>query len=158
LLASLAVAAGCSGSDVPLTAESLAEARRAWREAGVRDYNLEWLIRGAENGMYLAYVRDGRMAQARVVQPDGREVILSGADAESCGVEGLFRRLEAGLARNRGVPEARISFWPDPALGYPRRYRCEGPDAGPNTRLDVVRIDTRPPRHVPPLPPFRGAE
>ena len=86
---------GCGPSDQPLTKESLSAARLAWERQTIQDYNLEWVIDGTEKGVYVVFVRDGQVGQARRIEPNGREIILPDDEAQAYSVPGLFERLEA---------------------------------------------------------------
>jgi hypothetical protein len=122
-----------------LSADALRRARARWEASAPRSYNLEWSARGVEPaGHYLVAVRDGIMARAHRVEPDGREVAIDGPAAEALRVEGLFAMLE----RQGAGGSTRF----DPTLGFPTTYR-KG-----SSRLDVLRLDTSP-RLVKPIDP-----
>lgn len=150
----LAVLAGCGGAGIEVGTRSLAEARRLWEKAGVRDYDLEWTSSGAREGRYRVTVRDGQVTSVRTVQPDGGEVVANPADPSYYGVEGLFRVLEEECdealgGRPFGQPAGtRVlqRFVPDPIYGFPRRYRRDVAGTPRGLAIDVVRFDPNPAR------------
>lgn len=155
--------AGCAGGE-DVTPRTLARARQLWERAGVDDYNLEWTSSGAREGHYLVYVRGGRVAAIRSVQPDGRQVEARPGDPSYYGVEGLFRilREEADqLLEDRPFNQPKgtrilLKFTPDPELGYPRRYRRDVVGSRQGLAIDVIELDRDPPAAIPPLPSAPG--
>jgi hypothetical protein len=160
--------AGCGGG-VDVSTRSVREARRTWQQAHIRDYDLEWRSTGPLSGHYLVYVRDGRVDAVRRVLETPREIKLNHGrkileahpgDPELYGVDGLFRVLEqeldAAQADNPfGAPQGSrvlLKFVPDEALGYPRTYRRDVIGSRAGLSLDVLRLDTHPPKAIPPLP------
>jgi hypothetical protein len=152
LVGPVLLACSCA-PDVGLSADALTQARARWKASAPRSYNLEWVARGmTPDGHYLVAVRDGVVARAQRVGPDGREVTIDGPDAEALRVEGLFQMLERQGERG----SARF----DAGLGFPSRYRGDGA-TGPAS-LDVVRLDTsprlvRPVAVAPPTPTPSGS-
>jgi hypothetical protein len=162
----LGLVAGCAdGEDV--TVRSLANARRAWDSAGVRDYDLEWTSTGAAEGHYRVAVRGGEVRSVlQIVRtgPSGaaREIAARPADPGYYGVEGLFRVLDedraqaasdAAVRTPRGAGGADpLRFRTDPRLGYPLRYRRGAAGEPSGLAVDVIRF-------VPnPSPPTAGTD
>ncbi len=125
----LLIAGGCAGGQ-NVTPESVAEAKRVWTQAGIRDYDLDWSVRGPNNAHYSVTVRGGEVRKLESVQRDGRKVELHSADAQTFGVDGLFRTINDELAliqtdRPFDQPKGTrvvMRFQPDARLGYPRWY------------------------------------
>lgn len=61
----LLAAVGCGGGR-EVTPESVQAAKQLWARTGVRDYDLDWSVSGANNAHYLVTVRDGEAAQDRI--------------------------------------------------------------------------------------------
>jgi hypothetical protein len=158
---------GCGGS-VDVNTRSIREARRAWEDAKIRDYDLEWLSTGQLTGHYLVYVRDGKVREVRRLLASRREIELNHGrdvieahpgDPNMYGVEGLFKILEqeldAALADTpfgeRKGTRVLLKFTPDEKLGYPRSYRRDVVGSRQGLALDVIRLNTQPPRAIPPL-------
>src|SRR5262249_48735170 len=129
LAASLAHSAGCAGGR-EVTPEALDRARRLWLQAGIRDYDLDWAVRGPNNPHYLATGRDGEVRRVQSIDPGGLKNELHPADTRYYNVDGLFRTIADELAlaksdRPFGQPPGTrvvMQFTSDPKLGYPRSY------------------------------------
>ncbi len=125
----LLIAGGFAGGQ-NVTPESVAEAKRVWTQAGIRDYDLDWSVRGPNNAHYSVTVRGGEVRKLESVQRDGRKVELHSADAQTFGVDGLFRTINDELAliqtdRPFDQPKGTrvvMRFQPDAKLGYPHWY------------------------------------
>jgi hypothetical protein len=53
---------GCSdGQEV--TPQALEQAKQLWKKAGIRDYELEWTVSGANNAHYDVTVRGGEVSK-----------------------------------------------------------------------------------------------
>ena len=61
---------GCAGGQ-PVTPEALEQAKQLWKKAGIRDYELEWTVAGAQTNHYYVQVRGGEVHQIEVIRPDG---------------------------------------------------------------------------------------
>jgi hypothetical protein len=120
---------GCGGG-VDVTPEAIARSRQLWKQADIRDYQLDWSIRGPNNAHYLVTVRGGEVRALEMFQRDGSKVELHSPKPDTFGVDGLFRTLDEELAnvksaRPFGQPEGTrvvMRFQPDDKLGYPRWY------------------------------------
>ncbi len=155
---------GCGGGE-DVTVRSLANARRTWDAANVRDYDLEWTAAGARDAHYLVYVRGGQVKSIRATIRDNRtgemrQIEAKPADPSYYGVEGLFKILEeerSQLLEERpfGHPkntQVLLKFTPDPKLGYPTRYRRDVVGSPKGLALDVVRFVPNATEAIPPPP------
>ena len=70
----LLLLAGCSGAEEDVNTRTVAAARRTWKAANLKDYDLEWASTGAIEGHYLVFVRDGQVKAVREVLPNGKTV------------------------------------------------------------------------------------
>jgi hypothetical protein len=149
---------GCSRGET-VTARSLAAARRVWKSANLRDYDLEWTSRGARDGHYRVFVRGGLVRSVRAVDRDGSEHELKPADPSYFSVDGLFLVIQDEMdqqfaERPFGMPKGSnllLKFQVDPALGYPREYRRDVSGGLKSLAIDVVRLNPEPPGEIPPL-------
>ena len=164
LMAVVCVLTGCAGGE-DVTVRSLANARRTWDAAKIRDYNLEWTSSGERAGHYLVFVRDGDVKAIRQYVEDSRsgairEIEARPGDPSYYGVEGLFKILDEERAQLRddrpfGQPKGAtvvLRFAPDPRLGYPKRYRRDVVGSPKGLALDVLRLVPNPPAAIPPPP------
>ena len=90
--------AGCSGGE-PVTPEAIAAARKAWNDAGIRDYDLEWTSSGTNQAHYFVTVRGGVVRKLESVAPDGRKFELHPGEPRFYGVDGLFLTMADELAQ-----------------------------------------------------------
>ena len=126
----LTCAIGCAGGET-VTPEAVDLARRLWTKASIRDYDLDWTVRGRNNAHYLATVRDGEVRKLKSIAPNGATGELRPVDREYYSVDGLFRTMADDLAmlnsdRPFGEPKGTkvvMRFQPDSRLGYPHFYR-----------------------------------
>jgi hypothetical protein len=147
VLAAVAVVAGCSGGE-PVTPESIAAAREAWAEAGIRDYDLEWTSSGMNQAHYYVTVRGGTVRKVESVAPDGRRFELHPGEPRFYGVDGLFLTMADELAQLKtdrpfGQPKGTkvvMRFTRDPKLGYPRSYRRDVLGTSQTAAIDVIRL------------------
>jgi len=157
--------AGCSGGE-DVTVRSLANARRIWDAAKVRDYNLEWTSSGERDSHYRVYVRGGEVKSVRQFLDDRREnkireVEAKTADPSYFGVDGLFKILEEERAQLLsdepfGKPKGTsvlLKFTPDRELGFPRRYRRDVVGSTRGMAIDVISFVPNPPAAIPALAP-----
>ncbi len=171
VLAPIALAlAGCAGGE-DVSTRSIANARRTWEAARVRNYDLEWTSSGARDGHYLVTVRGGQVLSIKSIVRDrrtgeAREVEARPGDKSYYGVEGLFKVLEEERAqldqpepfgRPRGASTL-LRFTPDPKFGYPSRYRRDVAGSPRGLAIDVVRFVPNPSAPAPapvstPAPP-----
>jgi hypothetical protein len=142
---------GCAGGEA-VTARSLAEARRRWDRAAIRDYNLEWTSSGLGHGHYEVTVRGGQVAAIESILAGGKRVAVHTAEPRFYGVDGLFTVIGDELAlldtsTPFGQPKgtkAVLRFEPDPKLGYPRSYRRDVLGTPLALAIDVVRFEPAP--------------
>ena len=138
---------GCSDGE-PVTAQSLAKARKVWAQAGIDDYELDWTSSGTNNAYYRVRVRDGQVRTVEQLLPDGRTVELHPGEPRYYGVDGLFLTIAdeyASLETDHpfGQPKgtkAVFRFTTDPKYGYPRSYRRDVVGATLPVAIDVVRF------------------
>lgn len=125
----LVISVGCAGGQ-EVTPEALAQAKRLWTQANIRDYDLDWNVRGRNNAQYTITVRDGEVRRIEAIQRDGSKVELRSGDARAFGVDGIFRTINDELAliksdhpfdQPKGTRVA-MRFLPDEKLGYPHWY------------------------------------
>jgi hypothetical protein len=146
-LIGICIFARCTGGQ-PVTAESLALARRAWEEAGIRNYDLEWMASGNMSAHYLVTVRHGQVAQIESIAAGGRKFAVHPADPRFYGVDGLFTTIaddlaQLGTGQPFGQPKGTkvvMRFTPDPRLGYPRSYRRDVLGTPQALAIDVIRL------------------
>jgi hypothetical protein len=135
-----------------VTPRSLAEARRRWEQAGIRDYDLEWMSSGSGHGHYVVTVRGGEVVSIESVLPGGKKVVANSNEPRFFGVEGLFMviadelliQLEssAPFGQPKGTKSV-LRFTPDPKLGYPRRYRRDVLGTPQSLAIDVIRFEPK---------------
>jgi hypothetical protein len=158
LVGALLTLAGCAGGE-DVTARSIAEARRRWDHAGIRNYDLEWTSAGLSRAHYVVEVRGGEVRSISSILPDGKRMEVHPPEPKFYGVEGLFMVIGDELAQLRtktpfGQPKgtkAVLRFTPDPELGYPRRYRRDVLGTPLALAIDVVRFHAEPDPEPPPV-------
>jgi hypothetical protein len=139
---------GCAGRE-DVTARSLAEARRRWERAGIRDYDLEWSSSGLGHGHYVVTVRGSQVVAIESILAGGKRIAVHTAEPRFYGVEGLFMIIGEELAlldtsTPFGQPKgtkAVLRFEPDPKLGYPRSYRRDVLGTPQALAIDVLRFE-----------------
>ena len=139
--------ARCSGGQT-VTPEAIAEARKIWTGAGIRDYDLEWMASGMSSAHYFVTVRRGEVRKVESVAPDGRKHELHPAEPRFFGVDGLFTTIADEMAQLKsdrpfGQPKGTkvvMRFAPDAKLGYPRFYRRDVLGTTQGLAIDVVRL------------------
>jgi hypothetical protein len=147
VVVALCAVAGCSGGQ-PVTPQTIADARKVWTQAGVRDYDLEWTAAGMNHAHYLVTVRGGEVRKIESVAPDGRRFEVHPAEMRFYGVDGLFTTIADELAQLKtdrpfGQPPGTkvvMRFTPDPKLGYPRSYRRDVLGTTQGLAIDVIRL------------------
>jgi hypothetical protein len=163
LLAVVLTLAGCAGG-VDVTGPSLAEARRRWEQAGIRDYQLEWTSSGLGRGHYVVTVRDGQVVSIESILTDGKRMAVHPPEPRFYGVEGLFMIIGDELAQLQmsapfGQPKgtkAVLRFTPEPKLGYPQSYRRDVLGTPLALAIDVIRFEPQP-KSPPTAQPDRGS-
>jgi hypothetical protein len=141
------VVAGCSRGQA-VTLETIADARKIWQQAGIRDYDLEWTATGMNYAHYLVTVRAGTVRKIESIAPDGRRFEVHPAEVKFYGVDGLFTTIADELAQLKmdrpfGQPPGTkvvMRFTPDPKLGYPRSYRRDVLGTTQGLAIDVIRL------------------
>lgn len=144
----LPLISGCDGGQ-EVTFESVRAAQAKWDQAGITNYNLEWVSKGPRNVHYRVFVRDSLVKAIYAVLPDGREVVANPAEPKFYGVDGLFITIfdEIGQLKTAnpfGLPKgakAVLRFSPDPKLGYPKSYRRDLLGTPQGLAIDVIRLD-----------------
>jgi hypothetical protein len=139
--------AGCSGGE-SVTPEAIAAARRAWNDAGIRDYDLEWTSSGVNQAHYFVTVRGGVVRKVESVAPDGRKFELHPGEPRFYGVDGLFLTMADELAQLKldrpfGQPKGTrvaMRFTRDPKLGYPLSYRRDVLGTSQSVAISVIRL------------------
>ena len=107
ILAILGATIGCAGGQ-EVTPEAIEQAKQLWTKAGIRDYDLEWTVTGAQNNHYFVTVHGGEVRKVESVQPDGQR---SRAPARRTSILQRGRpvpddRRRAGPAQDRSVRSA----------------------------------------------------
>jgi hypothetical protein len=158
LAGTLLAFAGCGGGE-DVTARSIAEARRKWDRAGIRNYDLEWTSAGLSRAHYVVTVRDGQVHSIASILSDGRRMDVHPAEPKFYGVEGLFMiigdeltqlQMRAPFGQPKGT-KAVLRFTPDPELGYPRSYRRDVLGTPLALAIDVIRFRPEPEPEPPPV-------
>jgi hypothetical protein len=151
LLGSLAILGstlGCGGGQ-DVTPVTIEQAKRLWKEAGIRDYELELNWRtGPETSHYIVSVKEGEVRQIESVLPDGRRIELHPGAPRYFSVDGLFLTIADELAlcksdRPFGQPPGTkvvMRFKPDPKLGYPLWYRRDVLGTLQSIGIDVIKL------------------
>jgi hypothetical protein len=147
LLTILGTAIGCAGGQ-EVTPEAIAQAKQVWTTAGIRDYDLEWTVTGAQNNHYYVTVRDGDVRKVESVQSDGRRFELHPHQTRFYSVDGLFLTIADELALLKtdqpfGQPPGTkvvMRFKPDKKLGYPLWYRRDVMGTALAIAIDVVKL------------------
>jgi hypothetical protein len=147
LLAWLGIMAGCDRGEV-VTPEAVAQAKRLWSQAGIRDYELDWSVTGQNNAHYLVTVRSAEVRKVEAIQPDGRRVELHPGSPRFFSVDGLFVTIADELAQlNSNTPFGQpkgakvvMRFHPDEKLGYPRWYRRDVMGTPLAATIDVNKL------------------
>jgi hypothetical protein len=130
ILAWLATTVGCDRGEA-VTPEAIADARKLWSQAGIRDYELDWSVTGQNNAHYLVTVQAAEVRKVDAIEPDGRRIELHPGSPRFFGVDGILVTIADELAQLKtetpfGQPKGTkvvMRFRPDPKLGYPHWYR-----------------------------------
>jgi hypothetical protein len=146
-LAAVGAASGCGrGQDV--TPEAIDQAKQRWTTAGIRDYDLEWTVAGAQSNHYYVTVRGGEVRKVESILADGRRIVLKSFDTRYFSVDGLFLTMADYVALLKKDPPAEQSqgarvvmrFKPDPKLGYPQWFRRDVMGSTQGLAIDVVKL------------------
>ena len=154
----LVITAGCAGGQA-VTPEAVAQAKRLWTQANIRDYDLDWSVRGPNNAHYAVTVRGGEVRKIESIQRDGGKVELHPGDPYFFGVDGLFHTIDDELALRKtdhpfGQPKGTrvaMRFLPDARLGLSALVpsRCDGHaaecrDRGQHADAHPAGLEVRP--------------
>jgi uncharacterized protein DUF6174 len=148
---------GCGGGQ-RVTPEAIARAKQTWQQAGIKNYNLEWVSTGQNRSHYRVFVRDGQVRKVYSILPDKREIEMHPARPSFYSIEGLFVVIEDELAQLKsdtpfGQPKgtrAVLRFTADPKLGYPQRYERDVGGTRQGVSIEVVKLEINPPEAIPP--------
>jgi hypothetical protein len=140
---------GCAGGQ-NVTPEAIEQAKRIWKEAGVRDYELElnWTANGQNHSHYIVSVKDGEVRQIESVLTDGRRIDLHPGSPRYFSVDGLFLTIADELALCKtdkpfGQPPGTkvvMRFKADPTLGYPLWYRRDVLGTSQSVNIEVIKL------------------
>jgi hypothetical protein len=155
----LIFAIGCVGGQA-VTPEAVENARRLWTQANIRDYDLDWSVRGKNNAHYFVTVRGGEVRRVESVQRDGGKSQLNPPEPRFYGVDGLLRTIADELAllesdRPFGEPKGTkviMRFQPDPRLGYPHWYRRDVLGTPQSIAIEVNALTPAPAASKPVVP------
>ena len=147
ILAAIGGVSGCSGGQ-EVTSEAIREARQLWTKAGIRDYDLEWTVAGAQTNHYYVTVRGGEVRKVESILADGRRLGLKSFDTRYFSVDGLFLTMAdyvALLKKDRPSGDSKdaqvvMRFKPDPKLGYPKWFRRDVMGSTQALAVDVVKL------------------
>ena len=151
LLTILGTTIGCAGGQ-EVTPEAIDQAKQVWKSAGIRDYDLDWTVTGAQNNHYYVTVRGGDVRKVESAQADGRRFELHPAQTRFYSVDGLFLTIAEELALLKsdhpfGQPPGTkvvMRFKPDKKLGYPLWYRRDVMGSTQAIAIDVVKLVPEP--------------
>lgn len=147
ILAAIGGGSGCSrGQEV--TSEAILEAKQLWTKAGIRDYDLEWTVAGAQTNHYYVTVRGGEVRKVESILPDDRRIVLKSFDTRYFSVDGLFLTMAdyvALLKKDQPSGDSKdaqvvMRFKPDPKLGYPKWFRRDVMGSTQALAVDVVKL------------------
>jgi hypothetical protein len=149
LVTILVTTIGCAGGQ-EVTPETINQAKQFWKTAGIRDYDLDWTVSGAQNNHYYVTVRGGDVRKVESVQADGRRSELHPPETRFYSADGLFLTIADELAQLKtdhpfGQPRGTrvvMRFKPDAKLGYPLWYRRDVMGTTQAIAIDVVRLVT----------------
>jgi hypothetical protein len=147
LLTILSATIGCAGGQ-EVTPEAIDQAKQVWKAAGVRDYDLDWTVTGAQNNHYYVTVRGGDVRKVESVEADGRRLELHPSETRFYSVDGLFLTIADELAQLKtdhpfGQPPGTkvvMRFKPDAKLAYPLWYRRDVMGTTQAIAIDVVKL------------------
>jgi Family of unknown function (DUF6174) len=147
LLAILGTMIGCAGGQ-EVTVEAINQSKQVWKTAGIRDYDLDWTVTGAQNNHYYVTVRGGDVRKVESAQTDGRRFELHPSETRFYSVDGLFLTIADELAQLKtdlpfGQPQGTkivMRFKPDKKLGYPLWYRRDVMGTSLAIAIDVVKL------------------
>jgi hypothetical protein len=145
---------GCAGG-ADVTPSLLDTAKARWRDAGIPDYDLEWVSSGLNSAHYRVNVRENTVRRIDSIQGDGHAVELHPGEPRFYGVDGLFLTIADELAQKKtqrpfGQPPGTkvvMRFQFDPKLGYPLWYRRDVMGTMLSARIDVMKLTPLPSRY-----------
>jgi hypothetical protein len=147
ILAVVSGGSGCAGGQA-VTPEAIAQAKQLWTTAGIRDYDLEWTVTGAQSNHYYVTVHGGEVRKVESIRPDGQRIPLTSHDTRYFSVDGLFLTMADYLAllkKDQGSDQPNgnqvvMRFKPDPKLGYPQWFRRDVMGKSQTLAIDVVKL------------------
>jgi hypothetical protein len=147
ILATAGAASGCGGGQ-DVTPEAIDQAKQLWTKAGIRDYDLEWTVAGAQTNHYYVTVRGGEVRKVESILADGRRLGLKSFDTRYFSVDGLFLTMAdyvALLKKDQPSGDSKdaqvvMRFKPDPKLGYPKWFRRDVMGSTQALAVDVVKL------------------
>ncbi len=147
ILVSVGAASGC-GRGQEVTPEAIDQAKQLWTKAGIRDYDLEWTVAGAQSNHYYVTVRGGEVRKVESILADGRRIVLKSFDTRYFSVDGLFLTMAdyvALLKQDQPSGESKAArvvmrFKPDAKLGYPQWFRRDVMGSTQALAIDVVKL------------------
>ena len=151
ILSAVGAASGCGGGQ-DVTPETIDHARQLWTNAGIRDYDLEWTVAGAQSNHYYVTVRGGDVRKVESILADGRRILLKSFDTRYFSVDGLFLTMadyvalhkKDGSAGESKVAQVVMRFKPDSKLGYPQWFRRDVMGSTQALAIDVVKLVPEP--------------
>jgi hypothetical protein len=144
---------GCGGGQVA-TPEAVQAAKQLWERAGIRDYDLDWSVTGANNAHYFVTVRGGEVRKVEMVGRDGRKSPSNSHETSLFSVDGLFHTIDEELAvcskseMPFGQPKGTkvvMRFQPDDKLGYPHWYHRDVLGSSASMAIEVSALIPAPP-------------
>lgn len=117
----LVVVLNILGERQRLTRDKLDAARLRWREANIRDYDIDVRVSGSAPGHYQVRVRDGVVVQAWMNGRPFEELRLARPWTVTGMLEDVLPR-ELETLDKMGSQRCYSSVEFDPKLGYPRKY------------------------------------
>jgi hypothetical protein len=147
ILAIVGGVSGCGGGQ-EVTPEAIDHAKQLWTKAGIRDYDLEWTVAGAQSNHYYVTVRGGEVRKVESILTDGRRIALKSFDTKYFGVDGLFLTMADYVALRKKdvssgeskVAQVVMRFKPEPKLGYPQWFRRDVVGSTQALAIDVVKL------------------
>ena len=147
VVAIVGASSGCGGGQ-EVTPEAVDQARQLWTKAGIRDYDLEWTVAGAQTNHYYVTVRGGDVREVEAILPDGKRMPRKIPDTRFYSVDGLFLTMADELAQLKtdhpfDQPKGTkvvMRFKPDAKLGYPQWYRRDVMGTTLSIAIDVVSL------------------
>ena len=123
----------------PVSLERIDAAEALWRQAAIRDYDMQVETAGAQQGLYALVVRDGAL---RSIERDG--IKAAPADGAYWTVEGLFRTLRRELQMaEQSMAKTIILARFDRTRGYPVAFLRQVTGSTRSVSVEVVLFRAR---------------